>query len=272
MSSKVKRHPISQEIRGHISLRYKRITRTINRSFWNSESETAHSFYVGSYGRGTAIETSDIDILMELPSEEYDHFTSVSGNGPSRLLQAVKDAILDTYPNSSVKGDGQVVIVSFSDDMLFEILPAFKNETFWGWDGTYKYPDSHMGGNWLSTNPKAEIEAMDTKDRPENANGLLKSACQHIRYVRDDKYSCYKLSGILIDSFVYAVIGNWRFLREGEKGGTGNQSFEEHMLGKYNEMSYGGLFTPSLNAPGSGMVVDGSKGWDVLGKILNYMV
>ena len=37
-----------------ISKRYKRITKAVNSEFWSSNSETAHSLYVGSYGRGTA--------------------------------------------------------------------------------------------------------------------------------------------------------------------------------------------------------------------------
>lgn len=38
----------------NISYRYKRITKQLNKDFWGSESETAHSLYVGSYGRDTA--------------------------------------------------------------------------------------------------------------------------------------------------------------------------------------------------------------------------
>ena len=123
MSSHVQQnnHPISQDTRSLISKRYKTITKAVNSSFWDSSSETAHSRYVGSYGRGTAINTSDLDVLIELPDEEYDHFTSLTGNGPSRLLQAVKDSILEAYPKTDVKGDGQVVVVKFSDpDCIFK--------------------------------------------------------------------------------------------------------------------------------------------------------
>lgn len=261
-------HPISKEQRTNISKRYKRITRAINNTFWNNESEIAHSFYVGSYGRGTAINTSDLDVLFEMPEDEYYHFTSMNGNGQSRLLQAVKSAILDTYPKTNIKGDGQVVVVNFSDNIKFEILPAFLNE----WNGTYKYPDTHMGGNWLSTNPKAEIEAMKELNSTDNTNGLLYASCQHIRYIRDNYFSSYHLSGILIDSFVYEVIDGWHYLRNGEKKSDEIYTYEEHLLKKYNDMSYNGRIVPKINAPGSGMDVDPSKGWDVLGKILNKIV
>ena len=38
---------ITKEQRATISERYKRVTRAVNRTFWDSESETANSRYVG---------------------------------------------------------------------------------------------------------------------------------------------------------------------------------------------------------------------------------
>ena len=97
MASQVEKHGevISKETRSTISTRYKTVTRAINKTFWDSQSETEHTFYVGSFGRKTAINTSDIDILAELPEDEYNRVDALEGNGQSRLLQAVKKAILD---------------------------------------------------------------------------------------------------------------------------------------------------------------------------------
>ena len=244
MSSRVTKneHVIDLDTRSLISVRYKRITKAVNQTFWNSISDTAHSFYVGSYGRGTAINTSDLDVLIELPDAEYNHFSNIYGNGPSRLLQSVKNAILDTYPRTDIRG----------------------------WDGTYKYPDSHMGGNWMSTNPKAEQDAI--KEKNEQSNGLLYDACKHIRYIRDNNFQSYHLSGILIDSFMHNAIKGWHFLRDGEQPSGCRETFEEAMLKYYNEISLNGYITPQIQAPGSNMKVDASKGWDVLGKVLRYMV
>lgn len=105
-----------------ISKRYKRITKAVNSEFWSSNSETAHSLYVGSYGRGTATTDSDLDVLLSLPRSEYERYDMYRGNGQSRLLQAVKSAVSETYSTTDVKGDGQVVVVSFSDGMKFELL------------------------------------------------------------------------------------------------------------------------------------------------------
>ena len=266
-------HPIDKKTRALISARYKRITKAVNNEFWDSSSETAHSRYVGSYGRGTAINTSDLDVLIELPEEEYNHFVSMAGNGQSRLLQAVKDAILVTYPNTDVKGDGQVVVVKFTDGMKFEILPAFRNTGLYsGWDGTYKYPDSHMGGNWMTTNPIAEQEAMEQKNGNDQSNGLLYDTCKHIRFVKSGNFASYHLAGILIDSFVYTAIGYWHWLRSDEQRGHNEKTYEQALLDYYNKTyPYPDLLTPTLYAPGSGMKV-GTDDWDVLGKVLNKMV
>ena len=178
---------ISADQRLLVSQRYKRITRAVNSEFWNSDSETTHSLYVGSYGRGTAINTSDIDMLVELPRREYERYDILKGNGQSRLLQALKNAILRTYPRSDIHGDGQVVVINFTDGIRFEILPAFRQEDWLGnWNGKYDYPDSNMGGNWLTTDPKIEQQAM--RERNAASNGLLFDTCKHMREIRDNNF------------------------------------------------------------------------------------
>lgn len=263
----VKQHGeiISAEQRSLVSQRYKRITRAINQEFWDSESESAHSIYVGSYGRGTAIDTSDIDMLVELPKDEYERFDAMRGNGQSRLLQAVKSAIKSTYPRSDVRGDGQVVVIDFSDGIKFEVLPAFRQLNWIGeWNGKYNYPDSNMGGNWLTTDPKAEQIAMRTKN--QESNGLLFDTCKHMREIRDTYFSSYHLPGIVIDSFAYHYIHDWHWLRDGEQSSN-------NPYGTYEKRLYLScpIYSFPLYAPGSGMPVDTSKCIDVLNKVLNYM-
>ena len=112
--------------------RYHAITRRINVDFWGTSSDTDHSWYAGSYGRDTAISTSDIDILVELPSGEYNNAWAQSlfgGNGPSELLQKVKRSLSATYPQTKLRGDRQVVVAEFTDGVRFEIVPVFRAET-----------------------------------------------------------------------------------------------------------------------------------------------
>lgn len=264
MSDRVQKYGerISQEQRSRISLRYHTVTRAINCEFWDSVSDTAHSLYVGSYGRNTAVESSNIDILVELPNDQFDRFNNLSGNSQSRLLQAVRNAILSVYPRSDVRADGQVVKIAFSDGTYFEIVPAFKN-----WNGSYKYPDTNTGGRWKSTNPKAEQEAMAEKNR--SSNGLLYDTCRHIRFIRDNCFASYHLSGIVIDSFVYRAIGNWRWLNNGESSSSLSGTYEQVLLDYYNQGLAWGM---NITAPGSNDTVSTSSSYECLGKVLRSMI
>lgn len=258
---------VDASMRNLISKRYKRITSAVNREFWDSDSEMANTLYVGSYGRGTATTASDLDVLLSLPRDEYERYDGYRGNGQSRLLQVVKDAVLVTYPNSNIRGDGQVVVVDFSDGMKFELLPAFERVNVWGESDGYDYPEAHMGGRWLSTCPKEEQTAM--KEKNKSSNGLLFDTCKHIRNLHAERYSSYKLSGIVIDSFIFVAIGYWHWCDGGDGSPAG--TYERLLLEEYNRMTGNGYVLPSLRSPGSQQPVDAHGSCECLGKILRYM-
>lgn len=60
MNDHVKHHDdiIDSSKRALISLRYRTITKASNQEFYQIQSDRKNSLYVGSYGRGTAINTS----------------------------------------------------------------------------------------------------------------------------------------------------------------------------------------------------------------------
>lgn len=256
---------IPQATRSLISTRYKTITKAVNNEFWNTSSETLHSLYVGSYGRGTAVDTSDIDILLELPRSEYERFDYYKGNGQSRLLQAVKNAILNTYPRTNIRADGQVVVLTFSDGMKIEALPAFASKDWYG-KTSYLYPDANMGGNWRSTNPKAEQDAIKTKNK--SSRGLLFDTCKHMRFVRDNNFSSYHLSGIVIDSFVYHAIGNWCWVEGSPPNAVSDGAFEQVL---YNYFVNTVRFSNTIQAPGSYQQVSLSSSKTCLERVLYMM-
>lgn len=114
--------------RNAISLRYEQITRRLNLEFWNIDSKGYHSIYVGSYGRNTATgATSDVDMIFWLPASYYKTYNHYVGNGQSALLQLCRNALQKTYSTTQIGADGQVIVVSFSDGVTFEVLPAFEN-------------------------------------------------------------------------------------------------------------------------------------------------
>lgn len=188
--------------RSDISARYKQLTKRLNTDFYNSSSETEHSFYVGSYGRGTAIrDFHDMDVLFGLPADYYHRFHAHQGNGQSALLQLVRQSLMKTYSRTEMGGDGQVVVVNFADGMRFEVLPAFLHK-----DGTsYVHADSNDGGSWKVTKPFAEIAAINATDAA--CNGNLKQLCRMTRAWRR-KWDV-EMGGLLVDTLAHAFIKGW---------------------------------------------------------------
>src|SRR6266576_549668 len=189
--------------RESISTRYQLITRRLNLEFWNLDSHTSHSFYTGSYGRGTAISlTSDVAMLFSLPNDLYFQYDAHQGNGQSSLLQSVRAAIQKTYPSTSIGADGQVVVVPFNDGITFEVLPAFLNQS-----DSYTFPEATGGGSWKTTNPKPEIDAMATVDA--GVNGNLKNLAKMMRSWKAQWD--VPIGGLLIDTLGYAFIQTWGY-------------------------------------------------------------
>ena len=192
---------IGKNLISSIGSRYQAITRRLNKDFWDTDSESAHSLYVGSYGRDTAAKgISDLDVGYQLPVSLYTQYHSYQGNGQSALLQAVRTSLLKRYHSSKVGGDGQVVVLTFDDGLIFEILPYFINTS-----GTWTYPDSNDGGRWRACNPRAEIAAVEARNTAVNSN--LKALCRMMRVWRD--YNSVPMSGALIDALAYQFIEKW---------------------------------------------------------------
>lgn len=188
---------------GTISTRYKAITRRLNTDFWSTTSDTSHSMYVGSYGRNTAIQGfSDLDMIFQLPYSVYERYNGYPGNGQSALLQAVKKSIEKTYSTTSIRGDGQVILVPFNDGITFEVVPAFINN-----DNSFTYPDANNGGRWRTTNPKPEIAAIRTRNT--NCNGNLVQLCRVMRSWKG-KWDV-PIGGLLVDTLAYQFIDGWQY-------------------------------------------------------------
>lgn len=191
---------IPQDKIDSISYRYKRITKQLNKSYWDTESETSHSLYVGSFGRDTDIHTSDIDMLFQLPFSVYERINRHTGNGQSALLAEVRDALKNTYGTTHMSGDGQVIKVNFDDGINFEIVPCFENK-----DDSFTYPDSNGGGSWKTTNPKPEIAQVKTTN--DQCNGNLKRLCRMARVWKD--VWDVPMGGLLIDTLAHQFLKQW---------------------------------------------------------------
>ncbi|MDA8336997.1 MAG: nucleotidyltransferase [Peptococcaceae bacterium] len=226
-----------------ISTRYKYITKRLNVDFRGISSKTSNSLYVGSYGRRTAIQGfSDLDMIYQLPYSEYERYNNYTTNGQSALLQAVKTSIEKTYSTTSIRADGQVIVVHFSDGISFEVVPAFINK-----DDSFTFPDASNGGQWRVTNPKPEIQAI--RDRNNTCNKNLIPLCRMMRAWKQ-KWNV-PIGGLLVDTLAYQFISGWQY-REKSYSYYGYmcRDFFKWMSEQDKEQEY-------WKAPGSGQFVYG---------------
>ncbi|WP_286235345.1 SMODS domain-containing nucleotidyltransferase [Thalassotalea sediminis] len=174
-----------------ITSKYEEITSALNKKFRDTESKTANSLQVGSYGRWTGIKgISDLDMLYIMPASRWNDYKD---GKQSKLLDDTKDAISARYPRTTVKKDRLVVQVIYSGFMV-EVQPVFEQD-----DGSFKYPDTYNGGSWKVTKPREEIKAM--KEFVDQKNKNLRKLCKMARAWKNK--SGVGMGGLLIDTLAY---------------------------------------------------------------------
>ena len=175
----------------NISLRYGELTAALNKTFRDTESKTANTLQVGSFGRKTGVNgISDLDMLYIMPKSKWDTYQD---SKQLKLLQDVKDSILNRYPKTKVRVDRLVVTVTYADFHV-EVQPVFEQD-----DGTFKYPDTKNGGSWKITKPREEMNAVAEMDTEKNLN--LRRLCKMARSWRN-KHGV-GMGGLLIDTLAY---------------------------------------------------------------------
>lgn len=181
-----------------ITIRYERITKSLNEYFRDTTSKTANSLQVGSYGRYTGIKgISDLDMLYIMPNSKWDTYNKKGGQ--SKLLQDTKTAISNTYSASDIKVDRCVVTVKFSDNTHIDVQPVFEVE-----DQDYKYPDTYGDGSWKITKPRKEMNAM--KEFQDSKNKNLRRLCKMARSWKN-KHGVV-MGGLLIDTLAHNFLNS----------------------------------------------------------------
>ncbi|WP_061209308.1 nucleotide-binding domain-containing protein [Leptospira borgpetersenii] len=179
-----------------ISMRYGEITAALNKEFRDTESKTANTLQVGSFGRKTGINgISDLDILYFMPKAKWDVYKE---SKQLNLLQDVKSTILKRYPNTEVRVDRLVVTITYTDFHI-EVQPVFEQD-----DSSFKYPDTKDGGSWKITKPREEMEAVSKLDANKNSN--LKRLCKMARAWKN-KHGI-EIGGLLIDTLAYNFLNS----------------------------------------------------------------
>lgn len=223
--------------RDKISKRYKRITKALNKKFYEDEDEIKHSLQIGSYGRKSAIkDVSDLDIIFEISEDDFKKYNNRTHNGQSDLLQDVKNAICNTYSSTRIRGDRQVVVVEFTDYVI-EVCPAYLLE-----DSSYKYPDAKDGGSWKITKPRQEIS--EIKDFNTECNDNVRRLAKMIRAWKNK--NGVEIGGLLIDTFAYDFFKEYEDLQQ-----SGIAEFDNVLLNFFEYLKSRNEHQKYWYAPGS---------------------
>lgn len=221
------------------------VRQSLQRAYWGGSTDNPPGFVVGSWGKLTAIRPpSDVDVFMPLPVDVYNRFNGYQGNVQSALLQEVKGHLATTYPQTTLRGDGQVVVVAFNT-LTIEVVPVFNYDSL----GRWVMPDTNSGGRWKTVSPFAEAELLGNTDRVANNNTrpfiqIMKSWRDHCSVPIKSFFLEILVSEFLIgyayrtQSFFYY---DW-FVRD----------FLRYLLGRKNG---------SIVAPNSGEVVPLGEAW-----------
>ena len=173
------------------------IAKKLNQKYYDN-STTDNYLMVGSMGRNTSIKgESDIDVIYELPDEVFERFDDYESNGQSQLLNEIRDVLKEKYPSTDIKGDGQVVVISFTKYKI-ELVPGFKQD-----NNSYKYPDTHDSGSWKITKPILEIEEANNTI---NNTSTYRDICQMIREWKAN--NGVTICGLLIDTLIKDFLDN----------------------------------------------------------------
>ena len=181
-----------------ISDRYHEITKKLNKTFRNTDSETANCLQVGSYGRYTGIKgISDLDMLYIMPSSKWNEYK----NEPDKLLKDVRAALEERYPNTKIKDDRLVVDVFFKD-FKFEVQPVFEEVDENG-ETIEKFPDTKYG-YYRITKPRQEQDEM-TSFR-QNHGDTHRLLCKMVRSWKNNVGLA--MCGLLIDTLAHRFLSN----------------------------------------------------------------
>lgn len=177
----------------------------LSRAYWGASDGATNRLLVGSWGKRTRVRPPrDIDVFFLPPLDVFHRFNARSGNKQSQLLQEIAQVVRETYPQTRIRADGQVVVVGFNTYQI-ELVPAFPVT-----GGGYFICDTNDGGRWKHVDPEAERYALDASDTALNGNArkitrILKQWQRHC----DVPIKSFQLEAIVKDALPTIMWGGY---------------------------------------------------------------
>ena len=171
--------------------KYDGVCNKLHTSYYEAEYDGSTKFLFGSYKTRTNIRplasNQDVDVIFKIPDDTYERFKTYDGNGPSALLQEIREYLKEKYTTTEIKAWVNVVLVQFADNTHnVEVLPAHEESS-----GFFTIPNSSDGGHWDKFNPRDEIDSFLTSN--VKTNGLTSDIVRMLKsWVRNTTTLTYK--------------------------------------------------------------------------------
>lgn len=202
--------------------KYTGVCKTLHKAYYKSNYDGSTKYLFGSYKTKTNTrplsEDQDVDVLFKIPEETYNRFKEHKTNGPSALLQEIKEKLKETYTTTDkIKAWGKIVLVAFSENKHnVEVLPAFENK-----DGSFIIPNSENDGSWDKFNPRKQVDSFQSSN--STTNGLTAIFVRMMKtWVKNTSSLNYKSYDLLSDSM--------KFLKKKHKNGANYSQYQNVVL------------------------------------------
>jgi len=134
--------------------KYEGVAKKLHQAFYDTEYDGSTKLLIGSYGKKTNIRPpGDVDLIFKIPVEVYEQYLNYQGNGPSALLQKIRQILGTKYTTTEkIAAWGKVVLIEFAGNAHnIELLPGYEI------DGVFMIPNSEDGGSWESFDARADL-------------------------------------------------------------------------------------------------------------------
>jgi hypothetical protein len=179
---------------------YRNHVRTIARRMDTSYPGSA-LVVIGSFSRGTANGSglSDVDLLLKVP-REVAHWGSTRISSET-VLNKVRVELTDRYTATTIRRDGQAVVVNFGGgrfavdvvpgifEQMVSPLPEMPSRP------AFLIPDG--AGGWLRTSPEAHNKFISQADI--QSGGKLTYVIQMVKFWRDCRAPSYQLLSFYVE-------------------------------------------------------------------------
>jgi hypothetical protein len=163
----------------------------------------AGSFLQGSFARKTMLKPlKDVDIVCLLPDSLWELLRGP--DGPGKAMASFKPPIVDRWPDVQFDvGDepaGKALRLTLPDvDFTIDLVPAFDT------DNDYVLIGDRFEGTWEPSNTRIQLKRVS--DRNQATDGRFVHQVREIKALTKHHEELDFVSGIVVESLAYAVIG-----------------------------------------------------------------